>query len=324
MEDMSRFGFTVAFDGPSVEDGKMDVRDLAPTLLSLSSLIDAANVTLNGEDSKINVNVTATSPGCFEISLEVVQQIWEHLIPFLSGDGVTSAINLMELLGLASTSVGGLVLFLKMLKGRTPSKIKDLKNGNVEITVDGETFTVPLKLLRLYQDIQVRNAVSETLEKPFERGDLDAITFKAEGKTEVSVRIEKSEAKFFTKPDIPDETLLSDERRSAFSILSLAFKEDNKWRLHDGNSAISALITDEDFLRRVDGNQISFSKGDILVCDVVHTQTQTKEGLKTEYVVEKVVDHKRAARQLLLPIEEVEEDDQPTEDEKPLEEGEEH
>ena len=97
--------------------------------------------------------------------------------------------------------------------------------------------------------------------------------------------------------------VLESTHRAAFSIISLAFKEDNKWRLNDGNNQISATINDEDFIRRVDRDQVSFSKGDILVCDVHVTQKEIKGTLKTEYVVERVVEHKRAARQLPLLIE---------------------
>ncbi len=56
---MSRAGFIVSFDGPGVEDGRIDVRDLAPALLSLGRMIDAANVATSGEKRPIKVEVRA-------------------------------------------------------------------------------------------------------------------------------------------------------------------------------------------------------------------------------------------------------------------------
>ena len=109
--------------------------------------------------------------------------------------------------------------------------------------------------------------------------------------------------KLFSSPEVPEEVLIDDTRRAAFSILSLAFKEDNKWRLHDGNSAISALILDERFIRRVNNNQIAFAKGDVLICDVRMTQTRDRNGLRTEYVVEHVAEHKPAAQQVAMFLE---------------------
>ena len=70
-----------------------------------------------------------------------------------------------------------------------------------------------------------------------------------------------------------------------------------------GSNQISATIADEDFLRRVDSNELAFAKGDVLICDVRVRQTQSPQGLKTEYTVESVVEHKQAARQLNLLIE---------------------
>ncbi|WP_210176106.1 hypothetical protein, partial [Agrobacterium bohemicum] len=116
--------------------------------------------------------------------------------------------------------------------------------------------------------------------------------------------VNKSEATYFVAPEPDGKVLLEDVRKAAFSIVSLAFKEDNKWRLHDGNSQISAIIEDKDFLYKVDHQQISFTKGDVLVCQVRVTQTQTGAGLKTEYAVIKVEQHIRSPQQMDLLIEE--------------------
>ena len=58
---MSQTSFSIAYDGPAVESGSMDVRDLAPALLALGQLFDAANSVLNDERTTISVNVQATS-----------------------------------------------------------------------------------------------------------------------------------------------------------------------------------------------------------------------------------------------------------------------
>jgi hypothetical protein len=69
----------------------------------------------------------------------------------------------------------------------------------------------------------------------------------------------------------------------------------------DGNSTISAAIADVDFLHRVNTNQVNFAKGDILVCRVGVRQWQTQSGAKTEYEVERVLEHRTAARQIPFP-----------------------
>lgn len=170
----------------------------------------------------------------------------------------------------------------------------------VRITVGDTHIDIPVALLRLYQDVPVRAAAQKVIEEPLKQEGIDSFEVRESGK--VLVKVEKNEALYFAKPHIPDSTLVDDTRRSAFSIISLAFKEDNKWRLNDGTNAISATIEDADFLSKVDANQVSFSKGDILICDVRVVQKQTDIGLKTEYTVIRVIEHRTGARQLPLPF----------------------
>ena len=85
-----------------------------------------------------------------------------------------------------------------------------------------------------------------------------------------------------------------------FNIVSLAFKERNKWRLTDGHRDISATIEDKDFLSRIDNYEESFTKGDTLSCRVRIEQSTVLNKLKTTYTVEKVLDHKTGTRQAML------------------------
>ena len=297
---MSRATLTIAYDGPALRDHAMDVRDLAPAMLGLGQLFDAANSALNGDNAQIKVQVKATEPGCFQITFEVIQTIGDHLIALLSGPHVTAAANLIGLLVGVPTGGIGLISLIKRLKGGKFDKIEQLPEGTVRLTFGDENIDVPISLLRLYQDVAVRTATQKIVEEPLKKEGIDS--FEIRDHQKVIVHITKKESGFYAKPQVPDSTLVDDIRTSAFSIISLAFKEDNKWRLNDGTNAISAAIEDIDFLNRVDANQISFSKGDILICEVRVVQKQTEGGLKTEYTVVRVVEHRPGARQLPLPL----------------------
>ncbi len=113
--------------------------------------------------------------------------------------------------------------------------------------------------------------------------------------------VSRDEIDWFRVPEQADVLILDEHRKMAFSIVSLAFKDDNKWRLYDGAATIHAAITDANLLKRVDNNRISFSKGDVLVCSVRVQQWQTADGAKTEYEVTHVLEHRPAARQIQLP-----------------------
>ena len=297
---MSTATFVVVYDGPALREHAMDVRDLAPAMLALGQLFDAANTALHGDDRRIKVRVQATEPGSFQIAFEVVQTLGENLIALFSGPDATAAANLVTLVTGGTGATYGLFKLVKWLRGKSPSRVEKLPDNSVRLTIGDETLDIPLDLLRLYQDIPVRAAAQKVIEEPLKKDGIDSFEIRESGST--VVRVEKSEAVYFAKPQIPDETLVNELRRSAFSIISLAFKEDNKWRLNDGTNAISADIDDKDFLLKVDTNQVSFSKGDILICDVRVVQKQTDLGLRTEYTVERVVEHRPAARQLPLPL----------------------
>lgn len=304
---MSRAAFTIAYDGPALSDHTMDVRDLAPAMLGLGQLCDAANVVLNGTSAKVKVHVKATSLGSFEIAFEIVQNFQQHFLALLTSPEASAAANLKSLIfgGGSLVGVPTLLGLIKKLRGGTPAKSVPLPNDMVRITIGDQRLDVPLALMRLYQDLSVRTAAQKVVEEPLKTDGIT--TFEVREGKEINLTVNKSEAVYFAKPTIEDDILVDTVRTTAFSIISLAFKEDNKWRLNDGANSISASIEDEEFLDRVDNSQISFSKGDILICEVRVVQKQTEQGLKTEYTIIRVVEHRPAARQISLPFEPSEE-----------------
>src|SRR5690349_13753166 len=102
---MSSASFTIAYDGSALRDGAMDVRDLAPALLAVGQLFDAANAVLNRDQATVRISVKATGSGSFEISSDVLQNLVSQVTTFLAGDHVVAAINLKEIV------VGGGGLF---------------------------------------------------------------------------------------------------------------------------------------------------------------------------------------------------------------------
>jgi hypothetical protein len=303
---MSRATISIAYDGPALREHAMDVRDLAPAMLGLGQLFDAANAALNGDSARVRVQVKATGPGCFQITFEVIQTFGEQLVTLLSGPSVTAAANLVGLLVGVPAGAIGLFGLIKKLQGGSLDKVEPLPENMVRVSVADEHIDIPLALLRLYQDVPVRVATQKVIEEPLTKNGIDS--FEVREDFNAIVRISKEDSVYFARPHVPDATLVDDIRRSAFSIISLAFKEENKLRLNDGTNTIGATIDDADFLARVDANQISFSKGDILICDVRVVQKQTDAGLKTDYTVVRVIEHRPAARQLPLPFKK---DDEP-------------
>jgi len=292
--------FQIVYDGEALTSHSMDVRDLAPALLAFGQLFDEANRVLNGSKTSVKLQVKATAPGSFDIIFHLDQSVVTQITSFLSGESIVTVGTLIALLGFGSAKDIGVTFLalIRRLKGQKPSRITDLKNGMIQIEFGTDSFVAPLELLRLYQDIAVRKATEEIL-KPLKAYGIDV--FKVVTSQEIIIEtITKEEAPYYELPELEDEVILEREDESAYSIVSLAFKEDNKWRLYDGNSTISVTVSDDDFRYKVDNSLIAFSKGDILLCTVRTTQYRTNTGLRTEYDVMKVKEHRPAARQLLL------------------------
>lgn len=281
--------FDIIYDGPAVADGSMNVRDLAPAMLAIGTLFEAANNVTNAQLATVNIRVRATSPSSFHILYEVIQAS-QTIDPTL----LTTAVQLKELLVGGMIIAGGLFAIIKWV-GRRKPKLNKINDELYTLEIDEETYELPLSLLRLYQDASIRRSIAEIV-RPVKQQGIERVQIRDDNR--LLQEVTKGDVESFEVPGV-EELLLDEVNRKAFSIISLSFKEDNKWRLTDGQNTFSVSMKDTVFQRRVDNNQVAFAKGDVLLCDLRTIQWQVQDGIRTEYEVMKVVSH-RPARQLPL------------------------
>lgn len=300
MSDMSDFRIT--YDGPALEMSEMDVRELAPALLAIGDLLTASTQTLCADKVKPQVNVKGSfKTGSFGIDFVLATDLLTKVRDLFASDSAAAIANasaILAALGLVTNKTcKGLLQVLKWLRGRKIQRVETKENTAI-LYVDDDHIEIERAVLALLRDVAVREATARMLE-PLSREGIT--TFCAGSDDACSAIITSDEASWFAAPEAQDDLLVDEKRKMAFSIVSLAFKEDNKWRLHDGNSTISAAISDADFQRKVDTNQVNFAKGDVLVCEVRVRQWQSASGTRTEYEVTHVLEHRTAARQIPLP-----------------------
>lgn len=289
--------FTVVYDGEALSEHTMDVRDLAPSLLSLSQIFEEANSLIYGDKAQVRLHVKALEPGCFSVDLALIQPVLSQITDLLTSDPIDALLNLKEIIIGTAGGVGGLLFLIQKFKGKSPENVSNLGEGRLRVEIDNTTFDIPQELLTVYQDISIRRSVEKVV-SPLSKGGIETLTFKDSG-GDIGT-ISESDAQYFSLPELPAEELLRERRKAAFSIVALAFREENKWRLHDGNNTIFATIKDEDFLRKVEQNEVAFRKSDVLICEVEDVSTQNESGLQTEHIVIKVLEHKPAMRQIPL------------------------
>ncbi len=277
----------------------MDVRDLAAALLSIRRLFNAVNYALNDDRIKIKVHVTAMGGGSFEVFLELSQTVFETL--FISGF-ITNAKEIVELITGGAEVRECLISLFKRVKGRTDNiKVTKLNDEYFQLTVEGEKYVLAKKVLSLYQDRAVQAAIDDVIHKPLQHDGLGKVTFSHGMHQQV---INESEAEYFAQRALPEDIVSDSIRRQVFSIVAAAFKEGNKWKMYDGVTSVWVTIADKDFLQRVGTSQIQFAKDDLLVCDVRVIQKRINNKLKNIYIVEEVVEHRPAMRQVKMDFNE--------------------
>ncbi len=292
---MSENHFRVIYDGPAVEDGEMEIGQLAPSLLALGKLVEALDAIGSGESGRVRVMVRAdVRRGSFDIglSLDFIHSVKSWL---LSPNG-TATVALLALLGLNAKD--GLIQTVRWLKGRQVKTKVVLEDGNVRIeTPEGDILIVPAPVARAIDEPNTRYQL-ERFTEPLREEGLERIRFE-DGL--IDEQITRQEATYFVASAGSDPT--SQARfRATYQIKRLYFERGKKWRLSSGAQTILAEIEDENFWHRVETADVAFSADDYLICEVRMDQwLGSTTGLKTEYVVEKVWQHIPSPKQERFP-----------------------
>ena len=288
--------FSIKYDGPALATHEMDVRELAPALIALSALLEEANRAAFPSSDEVRVSVSGNfKGGSFGVDLIAVQSMADQLVTLFSGPTATAAANLAGILsgvGLIGAAGGGLIGVIKWLNGRKPTAIRtegDKTMFELRLEESIETFEVDLVTGRLNQSRLVRQALARVL-KPLERDGVDVFACGRSGATEAVITKEELAAFEFAASDsvVVSDTVVE---KVLLQIESAVFKEDNKWRFHDGSASFFAEIADPAFLALIESGAQRFGKRDVLIVDLRRIQSITDNGLKLEYIVERVREH---------------------------------
>ncbi len=295
--------FHIVYDGPALQQSRMDVRDLAPALLAVGDLVDRANELLNGDRAKVSVQVNSSfKTGSFGIDMQLVQSLWQHAMDFGNSGAVTGMLNIAGLVGLGSATGAGLIGVVKWLRGRKITRVIELSDGKVTILVDEARYQTEQAVLMLLRDYRMRQHLEQLIAKPLEKEGVDTFAIAEEDVKSIAVTVEKGERQFFYAPTPEDEYLDSAEYETNVQLVNISFKDNNMWRLSDGASEFHARMADQEFNDRVATNREAFARDDILRVRMRKTQKQVGGSLRTEYEVLKVLLHRSIAPQVQISL----------------------
>lgn len=140
--------FEVTFEGPAVVDGRMPVRDLAPSLLSLGELLDIAKREVEPDLPGIGLEVQAFLPGSFHNLLSVA---FDSSVALLVSNPTAAVTNLLSLV---THGRSGLLAVARALGGRqlvelAPADQSDHSLGKNNV---GQQIVAPNSVFNMYVD----------------------------------------------------------------------------------------------------------------------------------------------------------------------------
>ena len=97
----------IAYAGPALTDGEMDVRELAPALIAFAEFVSNAGRAIGCERNiKVMLNQDSLNKGSFDITFILNMSILEQAKLFMEGSKATGLDDLMAVLGYVANAGG--------------------------------------------------------------------------------------------------------------------------------------------------------------------------------------------------------------------------
>lgn len=293
--------FQMIYDGEALENNEISPRDLSVALININDVLEEANKVINKSRAKIETKVKASfETGCFKINFKVYQDLLDKAKDLFAHNGLDKIAEAHDLLAAIFDEKVGLIALLLFLKGSKATKIIENENKTFSVYRDGSMINVEKKVITLYKDYKLRRSLEGCFDPLKKQGIND---FGIIYNKNAICSVKKEDISYFECPQ-PEQTKLEDDVIfiTSINIVSLSFKEGNKWFVNDGQSSFYAIVEDENFLKKIDDNLVEFSKGDILKVKIRREQffSPDEEKLKIENYIMEVLNHQKPAIQLKI------------------------
>lgn len=289
----------IAYTGSALDNGAMDVNDLAPALLAFGKFIQRANTVIgNPQPVKLMLKADDIRPGSFDISMQLVTTVLDQAKLFMGISDNSGLSALMQIIGYgvsAGSAVKGIYELINRLSGKRLTGAKQAENGQIELTVENNiSIVVSEQLYKVFCDHEARENIEKTVE-PLKCDGIDALEIRdpdnINNKTP-TVAVKKENVSSFKTPELktkvePDNEF---EQEMLLKIVGIVFDEKQKWRFSDGDVSFWAKIADESFWQQVNNGAVAFRRGDRLKvsCKTIQS-TGANNALVTERIITKVI-----------------------------------
>lgn len=294
---------TLRYDGEAFNKHSMDAIQVADAIKGLAVSLIQADKLLNGEKSELKVEVIAFQDGCFGTVLDILQID-------------VNAINVLATMGFITGSAAvtgltqGVMGYLKQLRGKKIYSTENTVDNQVLLTLkDGETLTMPSEVAKLITDKTVRGGLDAVVHQPLVNDGADSVsiglTVENENASAVvpQITVTAEENTDFKKPTRTIELIKeTDEVTKDIRFAKINFKGKTGWSavFPDGEEK-AVKMNDDSFLDRASQNQEQFSSEMLFSVKLEVTKTSSQEKTTQAYTVIKVLRHRAASENKIMP-----------------------
>jgi len=257
----------IYYEGQDYQEGKIDIKELAPSLLAFGELIEEVNQIINNKKAEIKTYITADfEKKCFKCSLSLESSNILQSAKNLFGCKETLSIQeLLELLGFINTApiliatgatITSYLAYKIIEKGRKVNKHTILQDGNVELVLNSSANIEETKIIvefNLFKLIKASWQKKSSIQKNFEKhlSSKGEIGYSSKSDTDIT-KITQEHKNAISAPDentyIPQTN--QDPVITNLTIRVVDFYGDQKWVfMHAGKTLESQKVEYSDQIK---------------------------------------------------------------------------
>lgn len=275
---------SLRYTGPAVDDGLMDVYQASVNMIAFSEFMVAAVKACYGDAADAKANVQGFGRGSF-----VTDLVFKVGGPVAS---IFSAFTPDQLITVLKESFA----LWKHLKGQPPAASAPSGQWVAVTNNNGQVIQVRSETINLVFSDKGAEAVGRFVKEAAAQDGVTGVDISSRGAA--IAQVDAIEAAWFV-PVAREAPVSENVVTMALVLVAPVFQDGNKWRFNDGASSFAAAIEDAAFLARVNQGE-RFGKGDVLKVELRIVQTSTAGRITAERIVQRVIEHREAARQQSL------------------------
>lgn len=298
---VDRVSFELVYNGPALSEHQMDVRDLVPALTGVGSLIRDANRLLNKDLADVRVFVNSEHKrGCFSISLELWQSLYEAAKGLLGAEGVKDAKDILEWLDLllpgGAAGALGIFGYYRWRAGRKLAAVQSVHDtgpgGTIQVRVEGDNnpITISPIVFQLAHDPRIAKDAAKLL-APLKEVGIEEVKTTIDGQPQLQLSKDDAKAVLATVSLVKEEENILSKNTIVAHLTPYDAQFDaeaKQWEFWHGDRRIPVDISDTSIARDAVERR-SVSMDDVYKVDLEITERQTPGAqIRTEYKIKNV------------------------------------